>query len=136
MTLIDNYNSFKLNFIGVNMPPSKKYYETALASAKKRAVNLREKIKVEQPMVIASTIAGGYLSSVLESNTPDFISNTQFGKNPELLVGAVAVGYGLFSRRSGQAEKVITALGTGMLTVYTYKFAQSQAQTTTTSARL
>ena len=55
----------------------------------------------------------------LEKENP--LKKFEWGRNPELVVGVVGIAYGLTTRRSGQAEKVITAASTGMLTVYAYK---------------
>ena len=100
--------------------------EKSLASTKKRASDLRKKTKASQPMTIATTVAGGYLTGVVESNNP--FSAYDWGQSPELIIGGAAVAYGVTSSRSGQAEKAITALGTGMLTVYAYKFQRSQGK--------
>jgi len=91
----------------------------ALASTKKRATDLRKKIKTEQPIVIASTVTGGFLVGILEKNNP--LKDFEWAQNPELIFGTAGVLYGLMSRRAGNAEKVITAASTGMLTVYAYK---------------
>lgn len=101
-----------------------KRLEKSLASTKKRASDLRKKIKTDQPMQIATTVAGGYLTGFVEQNNP--FAEFEWGRSPELIIGGAAVAYGLTTSRSGQAEKAITALGTGMLTVYAYKFQRSQ----------
>jgi hypothetical protein len=100
--------------------------ESALASTRKRASDLRKKIKTEQPTVIASTVGGAYLVPYVERSNP--FKDMAWGRQPELLIGAALVGYGLFSARSGQTEKILTAAGTGMLSVAAYKFSQSQGQ--------
>lgn len=101
-----------------------KRLEKSLASTKKRASDLRKKAKQSQPMTIGTTVAGGYLTGFVEENNP--FSAYEWGQSPELIIGGAAVAYGLTTSRSGQAEKAITALGTGMLTVYAYKFQRSQ----------
>ena len=98
--------------------------KTALAATRKRATALRKKIKTEQPIIIASTVGGGYLAGFIEKETPAWISNIAGEQNPSLLIGGVLVGYGMFSARSGQMEKVSSAVGTGFLTVYAYNLAK------------
>ncbi len=100
--------------------------EKSLASTKKRASDLRKKIKTEQPMVIGSTILGGALVPYAERSNP--FREFAWGQNPELLIGGALVAYGLSSSRSGQAEKISTALGTGMLTVSAYKFSLTRGK--------
>ena len=96
-----------------------KRLEKALASSKTRAANLGKKLKQSQPLIIGSTIGGGFLAGWLEKENP--LKKFEWGRNPELVIGVVGIAYGLTTRRSGQAEKVITAASTGMLTVYAYK---------------
>jgi hypothetical protein len=93
--------------------------EKSLASSKKRAADLRSKLKQSQPLIIGSTITGGFLAGVVEKNNP--LSQFTWAQNPELVFGIAGVLYGLTSRRAGQTEKVVTAASTGMLTVYAYK---------------
>ena len=99
--------------------------QKALASAKKRAADLRKNIKKDQPMEIAATIGGGYAAGWVDSNQPAFLAGLggdQF--NASTIIGVVLTGYGLFSARSGQMEKLSTALGTGMLSAAAYNFAK------------
>ena len=103
-----------------------KRLEKSLASTKKRASDLRKKTKASHPMQIATTIAGGYLTGFVEENNP--FSAYEWGRSPELIIGGAAVAYGITSSRSGQTEKAITAIGTGMLTVYAYKFQRTQGR--------
>tara|TARA_B100001250_G_scaffold401060_1_gene412452 strand:- start:706 stop:1035 length:330 start_codon:yes stop_codon:yes gene_type:complete len=105
---------------------SMKRLEKSLASTKKRASDLRKKMKTEQPMVIGSTIIGGAVVPYVEQANP--FSQFAWGQNPELLIGGALVAYGLTSSRSGQAEKIATAAGTGMLTVSAYKFSQQRGK--------
>lgn len=90
--------------------------EKVAAAAKKRAANLREKMKKDQPLIIASTVAGGVVDGFIQSQQPEWLNN--LGVDSSLLVGGVLVGYGLFSDRAGQLEKTATAIGTGVLTCY------------------
>ena len=99
---------------------STKRLEAALASTRKRATDIRKKIKTEQPVVVASTLGGGFLAGWLDKNNP-FPDDAKWAKSPELVLGAVGVIYGLTSRRAGQTEKIVTAASTGLLTVYVYK---------------
>ena len=62
-----------------------KRLESALASSKKRASDLRKKVKQSQPLVISSTVAGGYLTGVVEANNP--LKQFSWGQNPELIIG-------------------------------------------------
>jgi len=96
----------------------------ALSSMRKRATDLRKQIKTEQPIIIASTVGGGYLAGFIEKETPPWITNIAGEQNPSLLIGGALVGYGMFSARSGQMEKVSSAVGTGFLTVYAYNLAK------------
>ena len=100
--------------------------EKSLASTKKRASDLRKKTKESQPMTIGLTVAGGYLTGYVEQNNP--FEKFEWGRSPELILGGAAVAYGITSSRNGQAEKAITAIGTGMLTVYAYKFQRTQGK--------
>jgi len=93
--------------------------EKALSGARKRATDLRQKMKTDQPVQIASTVAGGALAGWIDKENPDWIQNMGV-TNPSLVFSAVLIGYGLFSARSGQAEKFATSAGTGMLTAYVY----------------
>jgi len=99
--------------------------EKAVAGQRKRASDLRKKIKTEQPMNVLSTSIGGYGAGWLNENNP--LSEYEFASNPELVFGLAAVAYGLTTSRSGQAEKAITNIGSGMLAVYAYKFATGEA---------
>ena len=99
--------------------------EKALAGAKKRASDLRKKIKADQPIQIAGTVAGGYIAGFIEKETPTWIANLAGEQSPSLLLGGGLVAYGLFSARSGQMEKASTAIGTGMLSVYAYNLAKT-----------
>ena len=98
--------------------------EKALSGARKRATDLRKKMKTEQPIEIAATVGGGWLAGWIDKENPDFIANLGFD-NPSLFIGGGLVAYGLFSGRSGQMEKVSTSVGTGMLTAYAYNLAKS-----------
>ena len=97
--------------------------EKALAGARKRATDLRKKMKTQQPMEIAATVGGGYIAGYVDKENPAWLAGLGLD-NPSLVIGSVLVGYGLFSARSGQMEKVATSLGTGMITAYAYNFAQ------------
>jgi hypothetical protein len=99
--------------------------EKAVAGQRKRASDLRKKIKTEQPMNVLTTSVGGYGAGWLNENNP--LSAYDWAKNPELVFGIAAVAYGLSTSRSGQAEKAITNLGSGMLAVYAYKFSRGEA---------
>ncbi len=100
--------------------------EKSLASARKRARDLGEKVKKGQPVEIASTVAGGAAGGALDANTPQFLSGLGLDY-PSAAVGIVAISYGLFSRRSGQLEKISTCLGTGMLAGVSYDYAKTNA---------
>ena len=68
---------------------------------------------------------GGYAAGWVDANQPAFlaaIGGDQFG--PSTVIGVALTGYGLFSARSGQMEKLSTALGTGMLSAAAYNFAK------------
>jgi hypothetical protein len=98
--------------------------EKALAGARKRATDLRKKMKTNQPMEIAGTVAGGAIAGVVVQRNP----LAQFGvTQPDLVVGGILIAYGLSSSRSGQAERLATTLGTGMLTTAAYRAAQQYA---------
>jgi hypothetical protein len=98
--------------------------EKVAAAAKRRATNLREKMKKDQPLILASTvIGGGGLDGFIQASQPEWL--TGLGVDSSLLVGGVLVGYGLFSDRSGQMEKTATAIGTGVLTCYVSRMAES-----------
>ena len=99
--------------------------KTALVASRKRATDLRKKIKTDQPVQIASKVAGGYLAGFIEKETPAWISNIAGEQNPSLLIGGGLVAYGMFSARAGQAEKMASAIGTGFLTTYAYNVAKS-----------
>lgn len=99
--------------------------EKALSGARKRATDLRKKMKTNQPMEIAATVGGGYVAGWIEKETPPWIANIVGEQSPSLLIGGGLVAYGLFSGRSGQMEKVSTSVGTGMLTAYAYNLAKS-----------
>jgi len=105
-----------------------KRLESALASTRKRATDIRKKIKLEQPTVIASTVGGAYIVPFLEKSNPFKEMTSPIFKSPELIIGAALVGYGLYSSRSGQTEKILTAAGTGMLSVAAYKFSTMQQE--------
>jgi hypothetical protein len=93
--------------------------EKALGSARKRASDLRKKFKTDQPMTIATTIAGGALAGVVKSQNP----LEQWGiTEPDLIIGSVLIGYGLFSARDGQPEKMASSLGTGLVTAAAYRY--------------
>ena len=95
--------------------------EKTLAGARKRATDLCKKMKTNQPMEIASTVAGGAIAGVVVKQNP----LAQYGfQDPDLIIGGGLIAYGLFSSRSGQAERLATTLGTGMLTAYAYRLAQ------------
>jgi len=98
--------------------------EKALAGARKRATDLRKKMKTDQPMQIGATVAGGYIAGFVEKETPEWISGLVGEQSPALLFGLGLTGYGLFSARSGQMEKISTNVGTGMLTAYAYNMAK------------
>ena len=98
--------------------------EKALAGARKRASILRTKIRKDQPMEIAMTIAGGGIHGAVTANTPDILK--QVDVDPGLLVGGVLVGYGLMSTKAGQMEKAATAVGTGMLAAFASRYVESQ----------
>ncbi len=96
--------------------------EKALSGARKRASDLRKKMKSDQPKEIAYTVTGGALAGVVVAQNP----LAEFGiKQPDLIIGALLVAYGLTSSRSGEAEKFATAAGTGMLTTAAYRYAQT-----------
>ena len=91
--------------------------QAVAAAARKRATNLKSKLKKDEPMIIASTVfGGGAVDGFIQSSQPEWLKG--LGVDSSLLVGGVMVGYGLFSERSGQMEKAITAVGTGVLTCY------------------
>lgn len=98
--------------------------KTALAATRKRATDLRKNIKADQPIQIASTVAGGYIAGYIEKETPLWIAKIVGEQSPSLLLGGALVGYGMLSSRSGQMEKVAGSVGTGMLTVYAYNLAK------------
>jgi propanediol dehydratase large subunit len=98
--------------------------EKALSGARKRATDLRKKMKTQQPMEIAATVGGGYLAGFIEKETPVWVANIAGEQNPSLLIGGGLVAYGMFSARAGQAEKMASAVGTGFLTVYAYNLAK------------
>lgn len=98
--------------------------EKALAGARKRATDLRKKMKTDQPMEIAATIGGGYIAGFVDKETPAWLTNIVGEQSPALLLGAGLTAYGLLSARSGQMEKISTSVGTGMLTVVAYNFAK------------
>jgi hypothetical protein len=87
--------------------------EKAVAGARKRAAVIRQKIKKDQPMEIAVTIGGGALDGAIQSQTPQFLRDIDV--DPGLAVGGLLIGYGLLSTRDGQAEKISTLLGTGVM---------------------
>ena len=97
--------------------------EKALSGARKRATDLRQKMKHQQPMEIAATVGGGFAAGWIDKENPAWLAGLGL-QNPSLVIGGVLVGYGLFSARSGQMEKLSTSIGTGMLTAYAYNFAQ------------
>ena len=97
--------------------------EKALSGARKRATDLRKKMKTQQPTEIISTVAGGYIAGYVDKESPEWVGWIGVD-NPSLVIGGGLVAYGLFSSRSGQMEKIGTAIGTGMLTAYAYNFAQ------------
>lgn len=99
--------------------------EKAVSSQRKRASDLRKRIKTEQPMNVLTTSIGGYGAGWLNANNP--LADYEFAANPELVFGIAAVAYGLTTSRSGQAEKAITNIGSGMLAVYAYKFSRGEA---------
>jgi hypothetical protein len=96
--------------------------EKALQGARRRAANLRKKTEVNQPIVVASTIAGGAIDGAILSQTPQFLLDLDL--DPGLAIGAVAVGYGLLSDKDGQLERFATAAGSGMLAAATSRFVQ------------
>lgn len=98
--------------------------EKALSSARKRASDLRKRVKQDKPTEIGATIAGGFAAGWIDKENPEFIRNLGL-ENPSLIFGLGLVGYGLFSNRAGKLETVATAAGTGMLTAYAYTMAQS-----------
>jgi hypothetical protein len=98
--------------------------QDALAGQRKRATDLRKKITSDKPMNVMGNVAGGYLSGYVDDNNP--LSSYEWGKSPNLVIGGAAVLYGLTTSRSGQAEKIITSVGSGMLAVWAYKFQQGQ----------
>lgn len=100
--------------------------EKALSGARKRAANLRKKAEVNQPVVVASTIAGGAIDGAVQSQTPQFLKDLDL--DPGLVIGAGLVGYGLFTNRSGQFEKFATAAGSGMLAAATSRFVQENME--------
>ena len=94
------------------------------AAARKRATNLKTKMKKDEPMIIASTvIGGGAMDGFIQASQPEWLQG--LGVDSSLLVGGVMVGYGLFSDRSGQMEKAVTAVGTGVLTCYVSRMTES-----------
>ena len=90
--------------------------EKVAAAAKRRAANLRTKMKKDEPLILAATVGGGIVDGWIQINQPGWL--TGLGVDSSLLVGGVLVGYGLFSDRAGQMEKTATAVGTGILTCY------------------
>jgi len=98
-----------------------KRLESANETKKRTIANLKAKLTSSQPLIVGSTIGGGFLVGILEKNNPlkQFTWAKEF--EPSLVLGTLGVVYGLVTRRKGQAEKVITAASTGMLTVYAYK---------------
>ena len=95
--------------------------EKALSGARKRASDLRKKMVTDQPKEIAYTVTGGALAGVIVKQNP----LAQFGVNqPDLIIGAILVAFGLSSSRSGEAEKFATCAGTGMLATTAYRTAQ------------
>lgn len=96
------------------------------AAAKKRAANLRKKIESVQPVEIAATVAGGGAGGMLDAKTPAFMLSWGLDY-PSAAIGVLGVSYGIFSARSGQTEKLITCLGTGMLSGVAYDFSKNKA---------
>ena len=97
--------------------------EKALSGARKRATDLRRKIKSDQPIEIAATVGGGYIAGYVDKETPEWISGLGLD-NPSLYIGIGLAAYGVFSSRSGRMETISTALGTGMVTAYAYTLAK------------
>ena len=100
--------------------------EKALASTRKRARDVRQKMKKDQPMEIAGTLGGAALAGYIDKENPSWVSNLGL-ENPSLIFGGALVAYGLFSSRSGQLEKVSTSAGTGMLSAYVYTYVKEMA---------
>lgn len=100
--------------------------EKGLAAAKRRASNLRNKMKKDTPLIIATTVAGGIIDGAIQASQPAWL--TGLGVDSSLAVGGVLVGFGLFTDRAGQMEKAATSIGTGILTCYASRMTQEAMQ--------
>lgn len=100
--------------------------EKAVSASRARAANLRKRIKKDQPVQVASTVAGAFIGGAVDKNTPAFMQG--FGlEYPSLAIGVLAVSYGLISTKDGQMEKLATTLGTGMLAGVSYDFSKNKS---------